>query len=928
MFQSPSIESLIKHKLLTKLIKDSQKSSEDNEFKLFKSTPCLESHNQTSEDKLIPENDDGYTHFLDKLLKSQTEEVKLLKDSIIKKFKDLTNKELKNDRDNLVFDKHIYSVSNFPNFIEFVSAVIFYFSGIDSKFYIDERGNFDIDLYASEDHLQVLAENLRYRVQLRIIGETKLLDYSVKKDDENDNNEDNENQERLNDQMQPLLGNIMEEVEEIKTNVKNEFEEKKNEIKEQVMNKVSDSVDKIKDKLHIGNNADQLTVAKDNLPAVPAKFDIKSYISDLTGRMKDYLKDKSTAIFTSIKSKLNAENVTKAIFEKGKTLVDSNINPNLVDESNALNPIYQKNLVHIEDLEEDISNFPPYSIFKCSYQMQNNYKRFDLHDDPHICKLCEEKVFLKISQMKCKDDCPGCSQCDYNQYIALLESGENYFYYIEEEFKINEYTGDATHIDKVESNKNNSCSSVFRQIDKIRIIYYSLDRFFDVKKLKKEAEDNEENPTLMVNLWSMLDYDEYLKKFTAEISHDAKVDSDSKPKENSLIDSFVMSTSDSQNVSKFIYNMRDLYGEEVAFYFAWVSHYVFMLKYIAFYGMVLFLLTFTLRFFMDPITVADYDIYMIIPFTLFTVFVGKLFSEIWVDQEKIYAYKWGMQEYDLGIENSYLTEKLSYNFFLESKIPIIDYNKIFWRKLTTWVFCIFAYIAVIIANLLIFSFQFYFVSEYIDDFNNDVAGFVETLFVYFILIFSLYCFLKIRNSFSQIFFKQVKKLTIKEEHPTAEDHNSNLTFKVVCFEIVNYYFNLYYTAFVKGYFQSCLFNDCRAEIGFQLNAMYLIFLIEDLLAYREKQNSFKSEASNDDNKSTKNHHYSRGSYSGSVNEEYMQIILVYGYLIQFGAASPISLMIAFAHGMFARYTDSVRFAKLIHVNFISKLIVFNKLFIN
>ena len=166
--------------------------------------------------------------------------------------------------------------------------------------------------------------------------------------------------------------------------------------------------------------------------------------------------------------------------------------------------------------------------------------------------------------------------------------------------------------------------------------------------------------------------------------------------------------------------------------------------------------------------------------------------------------------------------------------------------------------------------------------------------------------------------------TIWEGYPTAEEHSSSITFKLVCFQIVNYYFNLYYTAFIKGLYQSCVYNDCRAEIGQQLNIMFAIFIVEDIFYFLQAKREVEEREGNiknSDNRSSKKEIYYRDTYGNSVQEEYMQIILVFGYVIQFGAASPLCLPVAFAHGMLARYTDSYKFIKFVHVNFCCNFLI-------
>ena len=49
---------------------------------------------------------------------------------------------------------------------------------------------------------------------------------------------------------------------------------------------------------------------------------------------------------------------------------------------------------------------------------------------------------------------------------------------------------------------------------------------------------------------------------------------------------------------------------------------------------------------------------------------------------------------------------------------------------------------------------------------------------------------------------------------------------IAIFEFFNYYFNLYYIAFIKHYYGTCISNDCHLELGDQL----IIIIICDLIA--------------------------------------------------------------------------------------------------
>ena len=69
---------------------------------------------------------------------------------------------------------------NFENFVCFLEFFIVLFTGIKTKYYLDELTNLNMDFYADEKNLMNLAETFRYRVQFRIKDIPLIYDSSIK----------------------------------------------------------------------------------------------------------------------------------------------------------------------------------------------------------------------------------------------------------------------------------------------------------------------------------------------------------------------------------------------------------------------------------------------------------------------------------------------------------------------------------------------------------------------------------------------------------------------------------------------------------------------------------------------------------------------------------------------------------------------------
>ena len=134
------------------------------------------------------------------------------------------------------------------------------------------------------------------------------------------------------------------------------------------------------------------------------------------------------------------------------------------------------------------------------------------------------------------------------------------------------------------------------------------------------------------------------------------------------------------------------------------------------------------------------------------------------------------------------------------------------------------------------------------------------------------------------------------------------------FEFFNYYFNLYYIAFIKKNYEKCLYDNCYKELEQQL----IMIVISDatvtcvkfyinVISLRKKQNKFEKEIQSKylclENNSKKFRYYTRTIFEDSfILEYYLQIFLSFGYILQFGACCPISFVLVLFSTILTRIT--------------------------
>jgi hypothetical protein len=164
---------------------------------------------------------------------------------------------------------------------------------------------------------------------------------------------------------------------------------------------------------------------------------------------------------------------------------------------------------------------------------------------------------------------------------------------------------------------------------------------------------------------------------------------------------------------------------------------------------------------------------------------------------------------------------------------------------------------------------------------------------------------------------------------TQADRRNSKLYKKLTLEFFNYYFNLYYIAFVKRYYESCIAGDCAIELSMQLrNLIFLNLLFSDSVklfwyAIHKKNMVNKLEKSvkkiDENNKSSKIIYHTRETYErDDFSDEFREVLLSYGYIIQFGCASPFCFVMAFVQVIIGRIVDVIKVSKLQYVRLISK----------
>ncbi|XP_003740347.1 anoctamin-7 [Galendromus occidentalis] len=179
----------------------------------------------------------------------------------------------------------------------------------------------------------------------------------------------------------------------------------------------------------------------------------------------------------------------------------------------------------------------------------------------------------------------------------------------------------------------------------------------------------------------------------------------------------------------------------------------------------------------------------------------------------------------------------------------------------------------------------------------------------------------------RIYRKLAYKLTQWEMHRTQTEFDNNLTFKVFMFQFVNYYSSIFYIAFFKGRFvgypghyahllglrnEECSGSDCLSELAQQLAIIMIgkqtINNAQEILVpklqnwWNRKKNRFE-----ENGKLTQWEQDYTLSENEGLFQEYLEMVLQFGFITIFVAAFPLAPLFALLNNWIEVRLDAHKF---------------------
>ena len=463
-----------------------------------------------------------------------------------------------------------------------------------------------------------------------------------------------------------------------------------------------------------------------------------------------------------------------------------------------------------------------------------------------------------------------------------------------------------------ESDEICSKCSVLRNIDKLRIIYDSVDKMIKINYMRQEK--------ILNYIMLKRNHVDYANKLTIR---------------NLLRKPWNVYNFKQQ--MEHIFTIRNFYGETISFYFLWLTEYIKWLIIPSLFGLVTFI--FDVGY--QSVSGLGHEIFILCFCSLVAIW-GMLFLDMWKQKEKVYSYFWGTENYKHLEPDSELfvpdgTKELVFNV----KFPYVSKSIKRWKMFISYLTLVVMLLITVCSVLFIFVLKQKLFKLDLDATWGPTL--ISTLTagmnaVQIKLLHYLYTFL-------------ARKLNRWENHQKDYQSVNSLALKFILFDFVNCYTSIYYIAFLKRFTffglkeaDHCYgysldengeaVHDCLEEIEMQLYTTFLINLAFNVMEigwpiysqYKKSQeikklkeqhniiNSFEYEGSTrfDVVPHSLEHQLMCDSFDDLITD-YSEVLINFGYVCLFGVSAPLTPIIVFCLLYLEKFVDTFKMFFLVRM---------------
>lgn len=353
--------------------------------------------------------------------------------------------------------------------------------------------------------------------------------------------------------------------------------------------------------------------------------------------------------------------------------------------------------------------------------------------------------------------------------------------------------------------------------------------------------------------------------------------------------------------------IRNYYGEKIAMYFSWLEYYIFWLSVPALLGFA----TFIIKYATDDVNGNEQSMNIseisLLIFSLTLALGSTLLDQLWVRRQIELSWMWGTVDMN-EVEQQRPTYKGKYSTDpVTGRKKKISERSIFenFKKSIglSVVFLFIGSVIVAVTGIMLYRAQI----------KNTQYGLELTALMNALQI-------KILNA---IYRRVAKFFTDWENYEYDTQYNDALCIKLYLFQFINSYASLFYIGFIKCYGDedngTCLDElSLQLAIIFSTNVIFNSFelgypyILNKWRSHKERNNlvvQARSGAVNREDMTSTEAQAQLAEYETPL-DDYMELIIDYGYVVMFSASFPIIPLIAFMVNVIEVRVDAYKLCHL------------------
>ena len=451
-----------------------------------------------------------------------------------------------------------------------------------------------------------------------------------------------------------------------------------------------------------------------------------------------------------------------------------------------------------------------------------------------------------------------------------------------------------------------NCSK-FRNIDKLLLINYSLEKLINFEFFKRQD--------VLINRIHKRNYLSYGKSIDVE-----------------NLQSKTRIFFNDKNIKYLINLIRNYHGEKVAFYFLYLNHYLIWLICPSIIGIIFFFLNGENRI-IKTLPLIYEHLYRL-GYCIMITFWSTLFIKGWQQKENFYSYLWGTENFKhKDVQHETFKPDFQKYFMLGEKILFSTRLKRIFKRLFSYLILLIMGTLTITCSCKILIKKQAYLNDKKDKFEKkDIDIYFAQFSSYEIFITAIFAAINaITIKIFGLFYKILAKILNEWENYEKEyEATRDKIIKLIIFEFINNYTGGFFIAFVKPNLKDeskCAGGSCVTELS---TLVYVLIFIEFLTVWFDygvpkvlnwiKQYQIKKSNPNLnlDFPIQSLEHQKIITECDPMLYEYNKILVLFGYICLFSASAPLTpIGILFVVWLYSQ-TDLSKKFKLEKVNIIEK----------